>query len=59
MPLAVMFIRVGSVPRTCMAVYPMPIPASDDVVTDGVKLSIHGMSLPWFIILIWLLLMSE
>ena len=45
-PLAVMFTRDGSMPRTRIVVYPMPLPASEVVVTDGVSERIYGISRP-------------
>ena len=51
-PLAVMFTREGSMPRTRSEVYPIPLPASEVRVIDGNVDNKNGMSLPWFICLI-------
>ena len=45
-PLAVMFMRDPSLPRTRMPLYPMPPPASPVAMTDGVISSMLGRSLP-------------
>ena len=44
MPLSVTLMRVASVPRMRMPVYPMPVPASALMTTDGVWLNRKGKS---------------
>ena len=45
-PLAVTLMRVASVPRTRMVVYPTPAPASEVVNTEGVVEKRKGISCP-------------
>ena len=46
MPLVVTLMRLASVPRMRIAVYPMPLPASLVVTTEGMVASKKGMSRP-------------